>query len=166
MMHQSLTSILSTLIILSSGLPSFVSALRFTHTQALVPTSSPPNPSPLDIPVPPIPLTSNYSSNLSTWPAPPIRYYVTDTCFLDITAFSIPSSPVPIQDVFYSIVSIRREIDELCDSHKPFLPITVLDRGPITIEFPTPISERIFCRVASRILGTLGELFHHRASWN
>ena len=159
MMHQSFISILSTLIILSSGLPSFVSALRFTHTQALAPTSPPPNPSPLDIPVPPIPPTSNYASNLSTWPAPPIRYYVRDTCFLDITAFSIPSSPVPILDVFSSIVSIRNEINELCDSHKAFLPI--FDHGPVTIDFTTPISTQMFCSVAISILDTLGELFHH-----
>ena len=160
MMHQSFISILSTLIILSSGLLSFVSALRLTHTQALAPISPPPNPSPLDIPVLPVRPTSNYASNLSTWPAPPIRYYVRNTCFLDITAFSIPSSPVPIQDVFYGIVSIRKEIDELGHSHM-FLPIKVFDHGPITIEFTTPISDQMLCSVASRILDTLGELFHH-----
>lgn len=72
MMHQPFLSILSTLIILSNGLPWFVSALRLTHTQAVAPTSPPPNPSALDITLPPSPPTSNYASNLTAWPALPI----------------------------------------------------------------------------------------------
>ena len=159
-MLQLLSCILSTLLIPSSGLLSFAPGLRLTHTQALPLTSSPPNLSPLKLSLPSIPPPSNYPSNLTTWPPPPVRYLVKDKCIIDITAFSIPSPQASPLDVLYSIISIREEIDNIGDPHTSFLPIEVFDHGPIRIEFITPLPKQMPCSVASSILDTVRELFY------
>ncbi|KAK0512930.1 hypothetical protein JMJ35_004947 [Cladonia borealis] len=160
-MLQLLISILSTLLIPSRGLLSFAPGLRITRTLALVPISSPPNLSTLNVSVPSIPPLSNYPSNLTTWPTLPIRYIVKNTCIIDITALSIPSPQSPSLDVLYSIISIREEIDNMGDPHDAFSPIEVFERGPITIVFVTFLPNHMLNGIASNILDAVWELFYY-----
>lgn len=90
MMHQSIISILSTLIILSSGLPPSVSALRLTHTQALAPTSPPPKPSAFD--------------TLTAWPGRPVFHVLSPSTTIQINAISIPAD-IPIAGVMFEALN-------------------------------------------------------------
>ena len=159
-MLRLLIPIFSTLLIPSRGLLSFASGLRNTDTQALAPISSLPNLSTLNLSVPSIPPPSDNPSNLKTWPPPPIIYYVIDTCILNITAISMPSPQASSLDVLYSTLSIKKEIDDMGDPYKSFLPIEVFDHGPIKIEFITPLPNHILRSVASSILNSVSELFY------
>ena len=148
-MLRSLIAILSTL--------SFAPGLRTTRTLALAPISS----STLNVSVPSIPHLSNHPSNLTTWPTLPIRYIVKDTCFIDITALSTPSTQVPSLDVLHSIISVREEIDNMGDPHDAFSPIEVFERGPISIVFITFLPNHMLYGIASNILDAVWELLYY-----
>lgn len=161
MMLQSRISILSTLLIPSWAILSFAPGLRSTHTLALPSVSSPLNLSTLNVSVPSIPPLSNYPSNLTTWPALPIRYYVKDTCIIDITALAMPPPQAYSLDVLSSIISIREEIEKKADPHDTFSLVEVFEHGPISIVFVTFLPNHMLNGIASNILDTVWELFYY-----
>ena len=153
MMHQSFISILSALIILSNGLPSFVSALRLTHTQAVAPTSPPPNPSALDITLPPFPPASNYASNLTAWPTTPFDIdIVPGRATLTILKLT------PIEDYHTIEADIKGAYDTIAaegppEAHIP--PILRVSEGRLTVSFFSTNLER---RIALQVLRTVAAL--------
>ena len=129
MMHQSFISILSALIILSNGLPSFVSALR------------------------PFPPTSNYASNLTAWPATPFDIdIVPGRATLTILKLT------PIEDYHTIEVDIKGAYDTIAAEGPPeaqIPPILRVSEGRLTVSFFSTNLER---RIALQVLRTVTAL--------
>ena len=70
----------------------------------------------------------------------------------------MPSPQASPLDVLYSILSIKKDIDNMGDPHKTFLPREVFEHGPVKIEFITPLPNQILYSLASRIIYKVWEL--------
>ena len=132
-MHQLLISILSTLIIPSSGLPSLPSGSRLSHTQAWLPIPPPPNLSPFNLSVPSIPPTSNHSSNLTVWPPLPIFLYLPPSTFMRINSLSIPTDMPRAGAMLNALTRMIRYLDGYFSSPHDLLPPNFVSEEPLSM---------------------------------